>query len=426
MFSNFRREDFKQNLMQKAKTTLRLLRQVKEIDYQILKVIDINTINELNNEKILIFDDSLKLIYSSLDDAVINWDDQLLKTIQKENMIYRSNKDFDILGIKGDLNNRSYIVLVAGEDTYGNNKLNFLRYLALFTFIGGLILVWLLSQYFSKRALLPLDQFKKNVQNITETNLSTRLKTTNQKDEISELTTAFNFMLDRIDRSFQYQKSFVGSASHELRTPLSKISTQLENLLQNPDLPDNLSNILSSIKEDTQQLSDIVTSLLILSKIENEKQQKNLPFIRIDEIIFSSFEFLKRFYPEFKIFFEINNKTSKDDKLEIKGDEALLKLLFNNLLKNAYLYSDNKTANIRILQFDNYLEIIISNLGKTPELKDTQDLFSSFTRGSNALQNRGFGLGLSIVKRIIQYHNAEIIYNIPQENLNELIIRFKF
>jgi len=95
---------------------------------------------------------------------------------------------------------------------------------------------------------LPLDVFKNKVQNISENNLSTRLENTGKRDEISELTAAFNTMIERIDKSFQYQKSFVGNASHELRTPLSKISAQLENLMQNPDLPQKFEKTLSSMK----------------------------------------------------------------------------------------------------------------------------------------------------------------------------------
>ncbi len=425
MFSNYRKIEIQNRLVEKAQTTVKLLVEVKAVDYTLLKLIDKETINNLYNEKTLIFNDSLGLIYSSIDDAVINWDTAMLKKIQAEGYLYKTENEYDIVGKSIKHLDKNYIVLISAEDKFGNRNLTFLKELVIVAFLAGVILVWLLSFYFSKQALYPLDVFKNKVQNISENNLSTRLENTGKRDEISELTAAFNTMIERIDKSFQYQKSFVGNASHELRTPLSKISAQLENLMQNPDLPQKFEKTLSSMKEDTQQLSDIVTSLLILSKLENETEVRNFSNVRIDEIIFSSAEFLRKYHSDCKIHFEIINDTGYEDKLEIKGDEALLKIAISNLLKNAYLYSDNKEVDIKIVQEKLDIKLFITNEGEVPEGNDTEKLFGSFVRGSNAIPNRGFGLGLSIVKRIIQYHKAEIRYLIPSPKCNRMELTFK-
>jgi K+-sensing histidine kinase KdpD len=195
--------------------------------------------------------------------------------------------------------------------------------------------------------------------------------------------------------------------------------------MHNPDFPGKYVPILASINEDTQQLSDIVTSLLILSKLEKENPSKSFSDVRIDEIIFSSAEFLNKFYPDLKIHFEIINKTGEDDKLEVRGDESLLKIAINNLLKNAYLYSDNKEVFIKIIQEKKTINLFFENNGKTPDIKDTYKLFDPFVRGSNAVQSKGFGLGLSIVKRILQYNEAEILYKINTPNLNQIMVIFK-
>ncbi len=424
-FANFRKEEIQNRLKEKAQTTLKLLVEVKQVDYQLLKLIDSNTINNLYNEKVLIFNDSFKLIYSSIDDAVINWDSKLLKRIQDEDYIYMTENEYDIVGIESTYQGKVYLVLISAEDKFGNRNLVYLKYLFLAAFVIGLVLVWILSFYLSKEALTPLDVFKGKVQNISENNLSTRIEDKGRKDEITELTRAFNMMIDRIEKSFQYQKSFVGSASHELRTPLSKISAQLENLMQNPDFPAKYIPILASINEDTQQLSDIVTSLLILSKLEKENPSKSFTNVRIDEIIFSSSEFLKKFYPDLKIHFEIINETNAEDKLEVRGDESLLKIAINNLLKNAYLYSDTKEVFIKIIQEEKSIDLFFENTGKTPDVKNTYELFDPFVRGSNAIQSKGFGLGLSIVKRILQYNEAEILYNINIPNFNQIKVTFK-
>src|SRR5215218_4219935 len=73
LFSNFRKIEFKDRLAERSKTIIKLLLEVKEVDDQLLKIIDQNTINRLYNEKTLIFNDSMRLIYSSIDDAIIAW-----------------------------------------------------------------------------------------------------------------------------------------------------------------------------------------------------------------------------------------------------------------------------------------------------------------------------------------------------------------
>ena len=424
-FANFRKEEIQNRLKEKAQTTLKLLVEVKQVDYQLLKLIDSNTINNLYNEKVLIFDDHYNLIYSSIDDAVIKWDTTLLKKIQDKDYVYMNDKEYDIVGIESKYQGKLYLVLVSAEDKFGNRNLVYLKYLFITAFLLGLILVWALSFYLSKEALSPLDTFRQNVLAVTENNLSSRIEDTGQKDEIAELTRAFNIMIDRIERSFQYQKSFVGSASHELRTPLSKISVQLENLMQDSGVPAKYIPVLSSINEDTQQLSDVVTSLLILSKLERENHARSFQNVRLDEVVFGSMEFLQKLYPDLKVHFEIINQSSEDDQLEIKGEESLLKIAVNNVIKNAYLYSYKGMVSIKIIQRAGMVKLIVENNGEPPAISNTTELFNPFTRGSNAGSSKGFGLGLSIVKRIVDYHEAEVSFHIIKPDLNQVELQFK-
>ena len=111
-FANFRKEEIQNRLKEKAQTTLKLLVEVKQVDYQLLKLIDSNTINNLYNEKVLIFNDTFGLIYSSIDDAVINWDRKLLKRVQDEDYIYMTENEYDIVGIESQYQGKVYLVLI--------------------------------------------------------------------------------------------------------------------------------------------------------------------------------------------------------------------------------------------------------------------------------------------------------------------------
>ncbi|WP_435357707.1 histidine kinase dimerization/phospho-acceptor domain-containing protein [Emticicia sp. SJ17W-69] len=423
-FSIFRREEFEQRLKVKALTTAKLLVEVKEVDNQLLKLIDRNSINKLINEKILVFDDKFKLLYSSIDDATITWNRADLEKIKIEKSFFRSDKEKDVMGLYYDFESSEYYVLISAEDRYGNSKLNFLFYLLLTTFIVGTLLVWLSTNYFIKRLLKPLDIFQEQITNISINQLNVQLHETKQNDEINLLTRAFNILLSRIENAFESQREFAANASHEFRTPLTRISFKVENLLQNQSHSPETVNSLKSINESIHQLSDLVNSLLLLSKINREDAQKEFAKVRIDEVIFFATTQVKKTEPEFDLKFEIIDNDKIELSMEVFGVKSLLEIIFTNLLKNACLYSDNKKTNVIIEQTDSHkLSIRISNEGDLITMLEQDKLFQPFMRGSNSRQINGSGLGLRLSKRILDYHSATIKYQAiaPKTNQFEII-----
>ncbi|WP_207531866.1 ATP-binding protein [Desertivirga arenae] len=421
LFSNFRQEEFRDRLAEKAETTVKLLIEVKEVDYQLMKIIDRNSINRLYNEKILVFNHHQELIYSSIDDAVINWTKEDLRSIKEKNTLFKRSKENDVLGIHFPLQDKDYYVLVSAEDKYGNNKLLYLRYLLIVASIVSVTSVWLLSFYLSKRSLAPLDRFRKDIQEITDKNLNKRLTEPVEDSEIKALSYSFNQMMDRINSAYQSQKAFTGNASHELRTPIAKILAQLENLAKRKETPDTIKNTLSSVIEDASQLSEIVTSLLLLSEI-NESGRPTFEKVRLDEVLFASSAQVAKLHPDFRFQFDILSGVSPDLDLEVEADDILLQIAFSNLFRNAFTYSSNKIVKCSVDHKGDQLEVIITNTGPIPKIEDTSDLFNTFTRGSNSFEKSGSGIGLSIVKRILEYHSATIAYKTPSADQNMLIV----
>ena len=107
-----------------------------------------------------------------------------------------------------------------------------------------------------------------------------------------------------------------------------------------------------------------------------------------------------------------------DSLLEITGNKKLLEIAISNILKNAFAYSDNKQANVKIHAAGAQLIISLSNTGKTLSEKEQKNIFQPFMRGHNAKGTSGFGLGLRIVQRILTLHKSKIIYSIPSNNTN--------
>jgi two-component system, OmpR family, sensor histidine kinase ArlS len=273
-----------------------------------------------------------------------------------------------------------------------------------------------MTSFTVKKLMNPLNDFHQKIKNINENNLDTRVET-KSKNEIDLIANEFNFMMDRIEISYQKQKEFTAHASHELRTPLSRITSQIENVVADETTSSKGKSFLKTILSDVNQLTELINSLLILSKIDTNNNE-NSEVHRMDEILFSAIENLNKSFPDFVILFEIEESDDLDTALEIKGNKNLLEIALSNVLKNACVYSDNKQAKVKISAEDDTLIISVSNTGKTLSEEEQQKLFQPFMRGQNSKGTSGFGLGLRIVQRILSLHHAKIIYNVPKENIN--------
>lgn len=422
LYSNFRKEEFRDRLEIKALSNIKLLVNVKEVDDQLLKIIDQNSINKLYDEKTLVFDSHFKLIYSSIDDAKINWSVEDLKYLKKHKTFFKQQGDYEVYGVFYDTKDKDFYALISATDDYGKRKLLFLRYTLIISYLLFTCICWILTSFMVKKAMNPLSLFHQKIKNINENNLDTRIASKSNKDEIDLIANEFNFMMDRIEVSYQKQKEFTAHASHELRTPLSRITAQIENTVADPATSAKGKTFLTTILSDVNHLTELISSLLILSKIDNNKNNENNEVHRMDEILFSAIENLKKSFPEFIILFEIEESDNLDTALEVKGNKNLLEIALINVLKNACVYSDNKQALVKISTQDNHLVISVLNTGKTLSEAEQKNLFQPFMRGKNSKGTSGFGLGLRIVNRILTLHKSSITYSIPnsKENLFQL------
>src|SRR6218665_48918 len=283
LFSNFRKQEFEERLNEKAVNTIKLLIEVKEFDSKLLKIIDRNSINQLYDEKTLIFDQNYKLIYSSLDDTKIKWTTNDLDYLKKNKSFFKKDNTNEIYGFFYDTNEKDYYALISANDNYGKRTLNFLIYLLIGAYVFFTTITWLLTLYIIKKQLNPLQLFHKRISTINDLNLDVTLETSkNSKNEISLLSTEFNFMMNRISDAYQKQKEFTAQASHELRTPIARISAQLENQIQNADEKNKA--VLKTIFSDIDQLNELINSLLILSKIESNNSAA-IEKTRVDEAL---------------------------------------------------------------------------------------------------------------------------------------------
>lgn len=423
LFSNFRKLEFESRLKEQAISSIKLLVEVEQVDRQLLEIIDQNSVNKLYDEKTLIFDANYKLIYSSLDDTKIDWNIDDLKYLKTHKTFFKKKNRYEIYGVFYTTNNAAYYALISASDNYGKRKLEFLFYTLLIAYFVFTALAWVITFYAVKKILLPLALFHSKIKSINEKNLDTQLSVSDNKNEIDLLASEFNQMLRRIDQSYQKQKEFTAQASHELRTPIARVTSQLENKILHKGTDELQKSFLNKLLNDINQIAELISSLLLLSKLENNNNQFHNTY-RIDELIYDAVEKLNKHYPEFQVTVDIEFSNEIDRLMEIVGSKSLLEIAFLNILKNACIYSDTNQASIIIAQQKNDLTVSIANNGIALTAEEQVALFEPFMRGINAEGKPGLGLGLRIVQRILTQHGATIAYSSPDRFTNIFTISF--
>ncbi|MDP2421651.1 HAMP domain-containing sensor histidine kinase [Sediminibacterium sp.] len=421
-FSLFRAEEFKERLNEKALTTIRLLLDVKEVDNDLLKIIDENSIHQLYEEKTLVFDEYFNLIYSSLDDTKINWKRDDLLFLKKHGNFFKKEGKNEIYGI-GHLNKgKLFYAIISANDNYGKSKLRYLTTVIIISFIIFLLATWIFTYTLIKKQLNPLNDFHKEISLINDLHIERQLPSDeNSQNEIDLLSKEFNLMMKRITEVYNLQKDFTAHVSHELRTPLLKLSVQIENQLLEKYNGENI--FLKNMMKEICQLNDLINSLLLLTQNNQTNNQEYEP-IRIDDVLYNAIEKITQEYKDISIEYSIEESVAESPEiLEIKSSSNLLEITFSNLIKNAYLYSENKKVQVKILQENNRLMLCIINKGSIIAENAEDILFKPFRRGTNAVDSKGLGIGLTIVKRILANFGFSIIYHFS-EGKHKFLIKF--
>jgi len=417
LFSNYRTEEFQQRLKDKITTTLKFLIEVQQIDDDLLQTMDRYTINNLYQEKTLLFDEQKKLIYSGIDDTKILFSTDILNHLSPENdLIEVKEGDFDVVGVYIKFNNYGYYGINKAYDMFGYSKLNYLKYVLIFSFLGITFFILLITFYISKQISNPLNKMANEIENLKIDSPNSKISIPQTKDEINFLATRFNELMQRLNESFAFQKHAVHHISHELKTPIAILVSNFEKMEKENDVS-VIQQMIKNQKEDTKNLSDIINALLEISKVDagNAIAKEK---IRIDELIYDIIEELKLLDKEYSFSVNISETIYDENTLTITANKKLIKLALVNLALNAVLYSKDKKAQITVSAEQEKLILEFINHGTVISKKETPFLFQHFFRGENSKGKRGFGLGLVLINKIIQIHQAEIFYTSPDNETN--------
>ncbi|GAB2771634.1 HAMP domain-containing sensor histidine kinase [Rhabdobacter roseus] len=401
-------EDFYVRLRQKAISTAELLLRVRQVDTELMKILDKSSRDLIYNENILIFDEKNRLIYANTNTPAILVSNFWLDEVRKAGQISYTDGDYKVVGITYKYSFNRVVVLLGAQDLYGQINLDNLRALLASLYVVVTAIVALAGWFFSKRALLPISKVMNEVEGILPQKLDTRLEVPNQKDEIGRLTTTFNNLLDRIENAFRMQKTFVANVSHELKNPLTKMSSQLEVSLLKERSAQEYQSTLSSVLEDIKELSQLSNSLLELAKVSEDRRDALTEIVRVDELLWDARTTLVQANQQYRIQLNLDDLPEDDTWLEVLANPTLLKTAFLNLMENACKFSDDASVQVNLNATKEKVELRFSDNGKGIPEQDQTLIFQPFYRGVNTANDKGYGIGLSLVERIVKLHQGTV------------------
>ena len=305
------------------------------------------------------------------------------------------------------LNDGASIVIQIVKDM--DNEEDYVHALAgIMLIIDGFVffLAIILGYVISRRALSPIDKITNQAKQISASDLSTRIHIDGPDDELKRLSDTFNDLIARIQYSYEKQKRFTLDASHELATPLAVIKGYTDVLDRwGKDDREVLNESISAIKIELANMTGLLDMLLFLSKGDNE-------IYKMEKTKFWLNDLIKELVKESNLVYEKHNIfCSTYPQFQIEGDRRLIKQMLRAIMDNSIKYSPEDTKiNIEYSAFDNKAVIEISDEGIGIPKEDLSHIFDRFYRVDKARSRSigGSGLGLSLVKWIVDIHKGTI------------------
>ena len=259
--------------------------------------------------------------------------------------------------------------------------------------IVGIISTGQLSRYF----FAPIKKLRGAMDKVAEGDFTVRLEDKSDSKEIMEIYTGFNLMAEELSTTEILQTDFASNVSHEFKTPLSAIEGYSTLLQGSENLDESEREYVERIRLNTQRLSTLVGSILLLSKLENQQIPTNQTRYRLDEQIRRSVVTLEPAWEEKEIEFDVEL-----ERLTYLGNETMMHHVWDNLISNAVKFSPrNGLVRIRLAREDKKLVFTIEDQGPGVPEEARKHIFDKFYQADSSHTQEGNGLGLSLVRRIL-------------------------
>ncbi len=264
---------------------------------------------------------------------------------------------------------------------------------------------WFIHYFFSMKFINPVMKLNKAMKAVAEGDYSVRLEQKRELKEIQEIYLNFNLMAQELGATEILQTGFVSNVSHEFKTPINAIegyATLLQG--QEQSTISEKEAYVEKILLNTRRLSKLVGNMLLLSKLDNQVIQSKQTRFRLDEQIRQSIVILEPAWEAKDIEFDVEMED-----IEYFGNESLLHHVWDNLISNAIKFSpQNGCIKIRMHIGEGSIVFSIEDEGPGIQEKDAKHIFDRFYQSDSSHKEEGNGLGLALVKQIIDICNGKI------------------
>lgn len=321
--------------------------------------------------------------------------------------------DYRVLYSKIEIENQPYI-LMSRIPMIENHDLMLtfvVQYLILFVLLFLMLLIIL--RKITKKVWQPFYDTLGKIQNFhLEMESPPRFGETNII-EFANLNNLLTHLMENNLRVYKEQKEFIENASHELQTPLAVFQSQLDILIQSPDINQQQVEVIQSLYSVSSRMTRLNKNLLLLARISN-KQYAQMEEIDFVQILYQQLLYLREQAESEGIRVEVY----VENPLVVKANKTLLESLITNLVVNAINHNTNG-GEIKMSIQDN--SFIIMNTGQSQPL-DPDKIFRRFNKTTH--EKKGNGLGLSIVLQICKLHNWELEYRY-ENGYHTFIVSFR-
>ncbi len=364
---------------------------------------NINKASITNIDKSKVLDDNDK---NSL--YIDNIKNDFISQQKDKNSLIISNKQVKnktiLYGIKIDKDTYAFFntSLEPIENSISVLKSQFI-YIVLAAFLLSFIISFVISKVISK----PIIDMNNNAKKLAKGKYNISFKTTEDILEINELAETLDYVRDELEKTDTLRRDLMANVSHDLKTPLTMIKAYAE-MVRDLDVnnKEKRTQNLNIIIDECDRLNDLVNDILELSRIQEnieELHRENINIVSLIKNILKRYEFLIE-KENYKFIFNEKNK------IIVYADKQKLEQVIYNLINNAVKYTGKeKKVEIKLIKENNKLKVSIINSGKGIDKKDIKYIWDKYYKVEKKYQRNqvGSGLGLSIVKNILEQHNYE-------------------
>lgn len=368
--------------------------------------------SEIPGMLLVVVDDAGKIITNTTVSEVSNQlFNQLYEEARRKDRLFFINRKIDEISVRLYINpivqnNKLVAMVIIGHpiDVIEKSLTNLLIMLGVVfgifiipTIIGGSLL--------AKGATASIVQISEKVRKISSENLDERVESPNTGDELEELATVFNDLLERLGQSFKRERQFIGDVAHELKTPLSSQRSGLEVTLSKKRGNEEYKKAISEALIDNNRISTTLKNILDLAWSRADSTKRKYERINLSILLHELQDTASKMAYQKKII--IKSNIAPD--ISVSGDRDKLERAVLNIIDNAIKFTPAKgRVNINLYQNKNNVLLEIKDTGVGIAQKDLPHIFERFYRGSKTDKTFGSGLGLSITQAVIHAHHGKI------------------